>query len=201
MKYKIIENCSPYYIRFTHTDIDKIFEIANGVLNTNSFERVYGKEGKFTHCKMDKFTMNRLLDTTPVSKDINLYVNGMFVTYPGHYYRAHKDALNHKFSINYTVSILDDKCITSWYSDKDLEQYQMDYMGGISREASGFDKSKHTPLKSMTAVQGECVLFNTEIFHDFDNTRSTNKRAVLTLRSTTPDLFYFEDASIMLFGR
>jgi len=201
MKYQIIEDCSPYYIRFTHTDINKVFEIANTVLERNSFDRVYGKEGKFTHCKMDKGIMDKLLQATPVSEDMDIYVNGMFVTYPGFYYRAHKDALNHKFSINYTVSILDDKCITSWYSDKDLECYDIDYLGGKSREAKGFDKTKHTPLKSMTAVQGECILFNTEIFHDFDNTQSTNKRAVLTLRSTTPDLYYFEDASIMLFGR
>lgn len=201
MKYKIIEDCSPYYIRFTHDNIDTMIQLSQSVLAANDFIRVYGKEGKFQHCKMESHTTSLMLDTTPISKDVSLFINGMFVTYPGFYYRAHKDALNHKFSINYTVSVLDDKCITSWYSDEDLKQYDIDYMGGASREASGFDKTKHTPLKSMTAVQGECVLFNTEIFHDFDNTQSTNKRAVLTLRSTTPDLFYFEDASIMLFGR
>ena len=94
----------------------------------------------------------------------------LFVTQPGFYYRAHKDGLNHRCSINYTVKILDDQCVTSWYSDSDLQEYEIDNLPSkTSREAVGFDKAKHVPLKSMVAIQNECILFNTEIYHDFDN--------------------------------
>ena len=52
----------------------------------------------------------------------------------------------------------------------------------------------------MTAVQGECILFNTEIFHDFDNSKSKNERMVLTLRDVEPGNVYFEDVKKRLFG-
>ncbi|MFZ9646005.1 MAG: hypothetical protein ACO29M_04920 [Fluviibacter sp.] len=134
-----------------------------------------------------------LFDTTRVS---------LFVTQPGFYYRAHKDGLNHRYSINYTVKILDDKCVTSWYRDVDLQQYPIDNLSNrTSRECAGFDKTKHSPMMSMTAVQNEVVLFNTDLFHDFDNSRSTNERMILTLRDIKPGMVYFDDAKSKLFGK
>jgi hypothetical protein len=127
----------------------------------------------------------------------------LFISKPGLYYRAHKDGMNNKFSINYVSRVLDDKCITNWYSDEDLKEYAIDNLRtNTSRECDGFVKENHTPLKSMIAKQGECILFNTEIFHDWDNTGSNNERVVLTLR-IIPELkphTYFEDARKMLFN-
>ena len=125
----------------------------------------------------------------------------LFVTQPGFYYRAHKDGLNHRCSINYTVKILDDKCLTSWYSDNDLKEYEIDNLASkTSREAIGFDKAKHVPLKSMIAVQNECILFNTDIYHDFDNSKSQNERIVLTLRLENPGDMYFDNVRKILFN-
>jgi hypothetical protein len=56
------------------------------------------------------------------------------------------------------------------------------------------------PLKSMVAIQGECILFNTDIYHDWDNTQSNNERIVLTLRLENPGLMYFDDVKKILFG-
>jgi hypothetical protein len=135
-----------------------------------------------------------------------------FISKPGLYYRAHKDGLDTRFSINYTVKILDDKCVTSWYCDDDLKDYQIDPLSVesrrnpltavSSRECVGFVKSNHIPTKTMIAKQGEVILFNTDLFHDWDNTTSVNERVVLTLRIAKPlkSKTYFEDAKRILFG-
>ncbi len=208
----IIEDCSPYYIRFTHPGIDKIVSKCLEISN----KKIYN-EG-FNHSALDSVDANTILDLVPASAMIELNKTrvSLFVTNPGFYYRAHKDGLDHRFSINYTVKILDDKCVTSWYSDEDLKKYPIDYLkfkeayriknpylyeNGISREAKGFKKENHKPLKSMTALPNEGILFNTDIFHDFDNSRSTNQRIVLTLRAETPADIYFEDAKKLLFSK
>ena len=55
----------------------------------------------------------------------------------------------------------------------------------------------------MTAKPGECILFNTDIFHDWDNQLSNNYRVVLTLRIKQPltGKIYFEDAKKIIFGQ
>jgi hypothetical protein len=195
--YTIIEDCSPYYIRFTHPGLDQIIDICKqGVANVE-FEKT------FTHYKYPEHIRNQILNLTPLSKHLTLNPlrASLFFTKPGRYYRAHKDGLDHRISLNYTVEILDDRCVTSWYSDEDLKDYLIDNLATkSSRECVNFDKTKHIPLKSMIAKPNECVLFNTEIFHDFDNSQSSNQRAVLTLRMANPGNFYFADARKALFG-
>lgn len=177
--FSIIEDCSPYYVRFTHSNIAELIQVATDAINGVEINR------KFTHYRLDSTAIEKIIALCPLYNYFKLSKQRVtaFISQPGLYYRAHKDGLNHHFSLNYTLQILDDKCVTSWYSDKDLADYTMDNLQyNNSRECSGFDKRKHTPLKTMIAQPGECILFNTEIFHDWDNTASANQRAVLTLR-------------------
>jgi hypothetical protein len=189
----IIEDCSPYYIRFTHDGIQDIINICLSSVVDANFDR------PFTHYRFDVNTANKILRMVPFSKDIEFNQNrvSLFVSQPGLYYRAHKDGLTNRFSINYTVKILDDKCITSWYDDEDLKKYNIDNL--LSRECENFVKNNHIPLKSMIAKHGECILFNTDIFHDWDNTSSSNERVILTLRENRPGKLYFEDIKKILF--
>lgn len=177
-EFTIIEDCSPYYIRFTHSNIDDIIKLASDAMAEYTFSE------KWTVQNLDHAVVKKIKNLCPLFDvfDLSVHRLSMFVSQPGLYYRAHKDGPNHRFSINYTVKILDNKCVTSWYSDEDLQKYTIDYLGGRSRECVDFDKSAHTPLKSMVAVPGECILFNTDIFHDWDNQASKNERMVLTLR-------------------
>jgi hypothetical protein len=196
MTYTIIEDASPYYIRFTHEGIDT-------VINKSLYH--LGNHKKSDNFVNHRFTIPQSVDiltSVPMVKELKLMYNrvSMFITPPGVYYRAHKDGLDHRYSLNYTVKILDDQCITSWYSDEDLENYELVFPNMTSRECSGFDKTRHTPLKQMVAVQGECILVNTDIFHDFDNSTSLNERLVLTFRNVNPSDTYFEDARKQLFG-
>jgi hypothetical protein len=196
--YTIIEDCSPYYIRFTHNGLDNIVDICKQGLEGIEFEKT------FTHYTLSPEIREDILSTTPLSKslDLNQTRVSMFVTNGGRYYRAHKDGIDNRISLNYTVEILDTECVTSWYSDNDVTGYDIVGLDWAkpSREADGFNKSKHTPLKSMIAKPNECILFNTDIWHDFDNSQSTKRRMILTLRVNNPATFYFDDAKKALFG-
>jgi hypothetical protein len=196
MMFTIIEDCSPYYIRFTHEGAEKVPNECVKFVSGYEFQK------KFTHYKYPIDQANQILDNTHMKNLFNFDIGrvSLFVTQPGFYYRPHKDGPNHRFSINYTVKILDNNCETSWYSDEELKDYPIDYLGGRSREALGFIKENHKPVKSMVATQGEIILFNTDIFHDFDNRNSLNERMVLTLRVQNPGTMYFEDAKKILFG-
>ena len=200
MKYEIIEDCSPYYIRFTYDGIDNVINYCNECTLAN-----HDNLNAFSHYRLPKEKAAHMLSLTPMSHQLPLMENrvSLFISKPGLYYRAHKDGMDHRFSINYVSKALDDKCITSWYSDDDLKDYPIDnFPNKSSRECVGFVKENHTPLKSMVAKQNECVLFNTDIFHDWDNRNSQNERVVLTLRmikELRPQT-YFEDARKILFN-
>ena len=198
--YTIIEDCSPYYIRFTHPGIENIIDVCKKGIEGVEFT------SSFTHYKFPTDIREKIMELTPLTEDLSLdyYRASMFVTQPGRYYRAHKDGVNHRISLNYTVEILDDTCVTSWYSDEELAGYNivgLDWYNQ-SREAEGFGKNRHnhTPVKSMTAKPNECILFNTDLWHDFDNSKSTNRRSVLTLRMARPGAVYFADVRQALFG-
>lgn len=196
MNINIIEDCSPYYIRFTYVGMEKVIESCKKEWFTDRPDRT------FIHHRYPVETANTVLANVPWTSSLGLNENrvSLFVTKPGRYYRAHKDGLTHRYSLNYTISILDDKCVTSWYSDDVASNYELDTLNGTSRELKGFQKENHSPLMSMTAIEGECILFNTEIFHDFDNSKSTNERVVLTLRSKNPESVFFDDAKAIIFA-
>ena len=178
MKYEIIEDCSPYYIRYTHLGIESIIDYCN-ILTPD----INNLSHNFTHYKLQADESKKMLSMIPLKvPPLEIDRVSLFISKPRMTYRAHKDGAFDHVSINYTSKILDDKCITNWYSDEDLSMYEIDPKHLGSRECVGFDKTKHSPIKSMVAQPNEAILFNTEIFHDWDNSLSTNERVVLTLR-------------------
>jgi hypothetical protein len=129
----------------------------------------------------------------------------LFITKPGGYYRPHKDAGDHRISINYPIQILDQNCCTQWYSDEQLAGWPIDpdmVKAGMSRESMDFqhpDKARLIPSKSVCFQEGSCILFNTDIFHDFDNSQSEHVRVVLTIRLRDAGEMYFDDFKRILF--
>jgi hypothetical protein len=203
MKYTVIEDCSPYYIRFTYEGIDEFINYSLNVYKQQDWSHIVSRHPGFRVCKLSEDLGREVILKTPMSKQMPLIERrvSFFTSAPGLVFPAHKDGDNNRFSINYALKVLDDKCVTSWYGDELADLYQMDqslFERRVSRECLNFDKTKHVPIKTLVATQGECVLFNTEIYHDFDNSNSTNERILLTFRSTTPKDIYFDDARRIL---
>lgn len=207
MRYEIIEDASPYYVRFRHAGITDIVNFCLDRLPDLDDPKIYLQNPAhpgFRHHVLGPKGADKVLDLIPLSKIFSFQRDrvSLFITQPGYYYRAHKDGFNTRISINYPILIQDQKCLTRWYSDEDLQEYPIDdFEKKTSRECMGFDQTKHRPVKTMTARSGEVILFNTNIFHDFDNSESPNHRAILTLRLEPParkDL-YFEQAKSMIF--
>jgi hypothetical protein len=203
MNYEILEDCSPYFIRYKHTGSDKIIAWCKEyktryIDNKNKI--------KFMHIKFPTELGSMFLDNIYGSKELELIKQrvSMFVTQSNFYYRPHRDGLAVKVGINYNVDIRDDLCVTSWYDNNVFAGRPIDTLGGVSREIGDYNRAleKDTikPIKSMVAKQGEVILFNTDYYHDVDNLSSPNERTVLTLRSALFDKLDFFEARKRLFN-
>jgi hypothetical protein len=206
MKYTILEDCSPYYIRFTYTGIESVIDQCSRkyynydtLLDLNATTSI---NKNFVHHKVSPFAAQNILKAVPMSDVLDICETrvSLFISRGGCMYRPHKDGLDVRCGINYNVHIKDDLCVTGWYNDEQMSDYSIDTLGGRSREINEFDASRHSPDKTMTAVEGECVLFNTDIYHGWDNGRSENTRVLLTLRFNHPRNLYFENVRKILFG-
>jgi len=204
MKYTIIEDCSPYYVRFTYDGLDKVIDYCKKNMPV-------GIRMPFHQHDFPLDQGNHLLSLVPMAEKIAFRPTkiSLFMTKPGLYYRAHKDRdypedyppgilkseVCDLFSFNFPIQV-DDACVTSWYSDEDLKDYEI-----VKGRCIGFDPKKHTPLKSVVAKPNECLLFNSSIFHDYDNRKSAQWRVIFVLR-IIEELQHtsFEDAKKIIFG-
>lgn len=200
--YEIIEDCSPYYIRFTYPSLNTHIELGQKYLPNESLIQ---KSNDFKFINLPYHEAKEFVSTIPMSQQLpkfDLTRVTYFVSSPNLYVRAHVDGNNHKWGINFPILILDDLCLTSWYSQKDIETYIIDSNQFTARLCRNFQRKTHIPLKSMIARPNECVLFNVNIFHDWDNFISKNHRVLLTLRLESH--FYnncdFDDAKKKLFN-
>ena len=197
--YTIIEDCSPYYIRFKFDGMDKIIDICRAELV--NVER----DQKFQAIDLSRDARLEILDLLPIAKDINLIKQrvSFFITPAGWKHIAHKDGYNHRVSINIPVQILDDECITKWYTDDELANYELEVMdpklNKAMRNLPTCNTDSHSSIQSFVMRQDECVLFNTDVWHDFDNRNSTHERVILTLRPLDIGNVYFEDAKRLIF--
>jgi hypothetical protein len=204
MEFEIIEDCSPYYIRYKHTGYEKVIHWAK------TFKEKFidpNHKLKFMHVKMPLNIGTQMVDMVYKGKELQLLERraSIFVSQPGMYYRPHRDGLAVKMGINYTVDIRDDKCVTSWYDFKDFEGRPIDNLANnSSREIADYNRAVEKdiikPVKSMTAKNNEVILFNTDLYHDVDNTTSTNERTIITFRSSLFEKIDFFDARKIMFG-
>jgi len=190
---RTLDNCSPYYVSFSHESLDDIVRLATS-LETREWHRnrIFSKEVLPPHIT------EQILNYVPYARELGLTTTraAIFISQPGFYYRAHKDGLRCGFGINYPLVVKDALCKTNWYSDDVADSYPLDLCDGRSRELSGFDKSLHTPVYTATLQPNTGVLFNTDIYHDWDNSASGNVRVIMSLRSSL-DISYDSAKSIL----
>lgn len=197
--YNIIEDCSPYYIRFTFDGLENIIKYASSQTAAN-IKQYKG----YSHDTLSHSSSNTIISMLPMANEIDLNVNrvAVFTTVPGGGCGIHKDGINHRMSLNIPLEILDDQCITNWYTDDTLKDMQLEgdtvYSRNVYLDYTTMDK--FTPVKTMVAQSNEMLLFNTDIYHSWDNTNSNNKRKILTLRAAKPDLVFFDDVRKILVG-
>jgi hypothetical protein len=193
--YTIIEDCSPYYIRFTW---NKLPDLVNFIKTQPIDPAGTLDRTAYVHYNFDDATARQIVNQLPMEQDFLFDITrvALFITLPGGKSTIHKDGPDNRMSINIPILVLDNKCTTSWYTDKSVGHLiQTD--DGYSRVAVA--DGTITPIKQMTAQSNECILFNTDIYHLWDN-QSDNTRIVLTLRDTDHGNVYFEDAKKKLFG-
>ena len=208
IKHTVIEDASPYFVRFTHPGIEKIIDLCNKV----DIERepvvnaslAYNRNPNFYTVQIPDDIVGELLSNIPMSKTLHFQCAMLFVSKPGADFPIHKDGSSCTFGFNYTVKILDDKCETHFYNDSILENLDMvkevNKHGNVVRIVPT-DSSNHPAAeKTMVAKEGECLLFNAGMFHDWDNTASDNVRVILVLRSLEGDKLSFDDAKKLFLG-
>lgn len=205
MQFEIIEDCSPYFIRYKHTGSDEVIAMCKEQKKLQVDSLAHKR--KFIHCRLSEPTGIEILNKVYKAAELGLDRRrvSLFVTQPNHYYRPHRDGLAVPMGINYTVDIVDDKCITSWYDNNSFAGRPIDNLPtNSSREIKDYNRKLEKdiikPIKSMTAKQGEVILFNTDLFHDVDNENSSNERTILTLRSNQFEKINFFQARKVLFG-
>jgi len=196
MKHTIVEDSSPFYVKFTHDGLDKIISICQDEL------KKVPEVKTFLHHTLSIGVGKKILDLLPLSKKINFQEErvSLFISAPGYKHYVHIDGAS--VSINYGVSIVDNKCITNWYADNDIvNNFKITPDLPWNRaliEKSEFDKNKQLPVKSFLHKQQEAVIFNSSRYHDFDNSNSKEYRSVLTLRLVNKNIT-LEDVKKIMF--
>ena len=197
MIYNIIEDCSPYYIRFTFDRLDAIIEYVR-TLSPIDIKQYRD----YTHDTLSIDHASNIVSMLPMANELNFNINrvAVFTTPPGGGCGIHKDGLTHRMSLNIPIEILDNDCITNWYTDEEFDGLPVPNGSTYTRNVYYDYKTmdKFTPIKTMVAQKNEMMLFNTEIYHSWNNIKSSNKRRILTLRSVNPGTVYFDDVKKIL---
>jgi len=196
--YTIIEDCSPYYIRFTFDGLKNIINYTTNQTPVSVVNYVM-----YSHDTLSLPAAETIISMLPMSNKITFNINrvAVFTTPPNGGCGVHKDGSHDRTSFNIPIEILDNNCITSWYSDEMFEGFPIleksNYSRNVYRDYKTMNKFKS--VKTMTAQPNEMTLFNTEIYHSWSNYNSSNTRKILTLRSVNAKELYFNDAKKILF--
>jgi len=199
MNYSIIEDASPYYIRFSFDGLQDIVNFAKS--RQGNFYNCIPRPG-YTHENYSIEDGNKIISMLPMSSAVAFKNHrvAVFNTPPGGGCGPHKDGVDHRISFNIPIEISDDECQTYWYNDEDFANlaHQGDVNYGRIVWPNWKDLDQFVPVKTMRAKPGEMILFNTDIYHAWTNQNSKNHRKILTLRTVTTSL-YFETIRKIIF--
>lgn len=203
--YEIIEDCSPYCIRFRFEGLEELINF----IKTLKPSVEYGAVNYF-HRTFHEVDAKKIIEKLPMANDFDWLTKRftIFSTPPGRCCAIHKDGNAYKdggggdfVGINIPLTILDDQCVTSWYDDevfKDMNVFGWPYCFKVLFDPKGYDQ--FPKLKQMVMKPTEVVLFNSSIYHSWENNKSKNIREILTLRFKHGEQINFFDARKILFG-
>jgi hypothetical protein len=204
MKYTIIEDCSPYYIRFTFDGLENIINYASSITPVQTDLRNPSGGSLYSHDTLGFLESKSIISMLPMSDIINFNNErvAVFNTPPGGGCGIHKDGTICKTSFNIPLVILDNNCVTNWYADEIFTGFPLTGDRSYTRNVYPDYKTmnRFTSIKTMIAKPNEMLLFNTDIYHSWNNICSRNTRKILSLRAINAGLISFEDTKQMLFG-
>lgn len=204
--FTIIEDCSPYYIRFTHPGIEKVIELCK----TQNFDidrpaTSFGitRSNEFIPSNLSDEFAKELFTHIPMSEQFFFNYASFFISKPGCKFHIHKDGKATTFGFNYSIQILDESCKTNFYSDDIVNHHKyIEDTNSEGKTSRSVVVCGEPPIPEKTAVfkPNECILFNAGIFHNWDNSESQNIRVMLVLRALDSIHLSFDDAKKMFFG-
>lgn len=208
--FNIIEDCSPYYVKFSHPCLSEVVDYINNINYqiTEDWKSNIGILGRFQFSTEHSISILEKLPMKNILPKFDLDRVSVWRTPAGGFRNAHKDGLQNGCAINIPVSILDDLCRTSWYTDDELqdctiENKAMNFKGkrGGYREAIGFSFDKHKPIASTVMSKNVMMLFNSNIWHSVDNRHSSNDRSIITLRFEDSENLTYDQIFNTLFAK
>jgi hypothetical protein len=199
MRYTIIEDCSPYYVRFTFEGLDKIVQF---IKEHDHLVHLHNKFIGYSHLDFHEDIALQIMDMLPMSNLVpfNKERVAIFETPPGGGCGIHKDGMWSLTSFNIIIETHDELCETTFYSDIEMRHSQPTGMPYVRHIFSDYNKlAMFKPIKSMVAKEGEMILFNPNIWHAWQNIKSPYKRRVVTLRLVDPSAVTFDEMKNKLF--
>jgi len=199
--YTIIEDCSPYYIRFKWDGLQELISSIS--------QQPLEKEEKYPGYRNQWLTREaaiKINDSLPF-KNLELRLGRfcIFDTYPDGGMGIHTDGVTNEdglntqsVGINIALKISDDKCITYWYDDEQFKDWPADIGRWSKNVLRDWRKAATYPNVKTTNVRpGEAILLNTTIYHSVWNKDSSNSRILLTLRPRVNTIPFAEIKKIM----
>lgn len=206
-EYTVIEDCSPYYIRFTFPKLDLVINqfrrqltdipvIAPTLSEYPTDEKP--RPQKFKPLPLSQASVRYAKAVVPFWNTFEFDVPIFAVSEPGLRFPIHKDSAG----VNFMIDVLDEECITSWYTDESVAHLTLKETS-TKLKSQMFDMSdddpRPDPIKTAIFKPMECVLINGDLWHDWNNSNSQNRRINLLCRSSTINPT-FEEMRKTLFG-
>jgi hypothetical protein len=202
-EYTIIEDCSPYYIRFTFPKLELVIDhfqkqLANIPANAPQLPRPPNRSEKYNPLHVGESSFRYVKAVVPFWSAFKFDVPMFAASEKGLRFPIHRDSAG----INFMIEALDEECITSWYSEESVAHLTpLDNTTKTKSQMFNMSDTDPRPVPIKTAVfkPNECVLFNGAFWHDWDNSKSQNRRVNLLWRSSTITLS-FDEIRKKLFG-
>jgi len=209
-QYTIIEDCSPYYIRFTFSKLELVINQFRKQLAdvppdydiTGYPEELKHRSPKFKPLPLHESLIKYAKSVVPFWNTFDFNVPRFTVSEAGLKFPIHRDSDFEYAGINFMIDVLDEECITNWYSNESLAHLSPRQIS-VGLKPWMFDINdddpRPAPIKTTVFKPNECVLVNTHIWHDWDNSKSTNRRVNLLCRGLKGSPT-FEEMRKTLFG-
>ena len=209
-EYTVIEDCSPFYIKFSFPGKDKLVNVFRTQIKNippdadpNEIpDFAKHRSPKFKPIPVDERVVEFVRKEIPFWNDFDFDMPRFVVSEPGLKFPIHRDSAFDHAGINFLVEVLDDKCLTNWYSEESVAHLtpRSPQLGLYPTFLEISDNEpKPIPIKTVIFEPGDCIVINTDIWHDWDNSQSTNRRINILLRGLKGSPT-FEEIRKKLFG-